>query len=352
MTYDKKISSFKILSLVEQKLGIGRIEVSRSDDNWIVSTGFRHLLGLGDTPQQDIVNVIVKTIHADDRVGFLQDVALMHSGFVPPAKVFRIISPVAMVAYIHLQFEGIPGDEGEMQGFIGIAQDVSQEELLAQARRSAADCVDILMQVLNVDCFWRKNKRGEIFDCSVRGNLRRTDTTVLGRAWVDTIREDQREKVLAVTGEAMAAGKAYAVSVDVIGEDGIHRPYLSKGFPMKDENDQITEWCGVVSEQAVIRTGENMSAEDMAGAKIINAAGLATGATVRALCAFFGWTYDEAASRSDLSTTTINRIVSSSGRLVGQFRRKSVESILIAFFNAGARFHITTDRQLFISRSA
>ena len=275
----------------------------------------------------------------------MHGVALMHDGYVPPAKVFRIISSTAAAAYINLQFEVIADDTGDAQGFIGIAQDVSQQMLLSQAGQNAAERVETIMRALNVDGFWRKDKQGDVFDYSLRGNLRRRGATVLGRAWLETIREDQREKVSAVTRQAMATGKAYAVSVNVICEDGIDRPYISQGFPVKDKQGHIVEWYGVVREQRVDHIRADLAETDVA-----EAANLATGATVRALCALFGWTYDEAANRSALSVTTINRFVSSTGILAGKFRRKSVEFVLRAFLTAGARFHITNDRRLFICR--
>ena len=333
----------QMLALAETRLAMGYAEIPMGGGEWSLSAGFRRLLGIADG-QENLVNAVAAAFHVDDRHAFLEAISLMRGGHAPVAKTYGVTSLQASANRIALQFAPIEDADGIVQTFICLARDVSASAALAQSAAEADARLDRLMEIMDIDCFWRADDPGNLFDYRLRRHLRR-DVPFLGRAWLEMVPPAERERIVAKVDAARALERPYRIILPFVGNDGVLRDYVSSGYPIRDESGRVTEWCGVVR-----HAGQEEGAARAVGASVQEAVDYVTGATVKGLCALFGWTYEEVSRLSGLSLTTINRFSGSPGPLIGRFRRKSIESFLHPFARSGAAFLIQNESDLFICR--
>jgi PAS domain-containing protein len=282
---------------------------------------------------------VADLVHAEDRLTFFKALALIQAETVPPSRTYRIRTPGGQVRYIAFHFDVLADETGRPQRFLGVLRDVTDEEIADRAQDKIGRLLDTLMSGLGVDVAWRIDAAGRVLDHFAGGNLART-TPPSGHQWHGFMDETDTRRVQ----EKLAAGAPFSLPIDVLCEDGVVRRCLNRGFPLRDEAGLIVEWCGVVNE---LRPDNASFCEQKQDATLV--AEHITGAVVRAACGMLDWTHDEFARHSGLSSITVRRMASSPDRLLGLFRRATVEAALSAFVTAGLVLRLSDERKVFIA---
>ncbi|MDV6330991.1 PAS domain-containing protein [Asticcacaulis sp. 201] len=334
MPVKSQLSSVHKLAILEQTLRIGMVEVLDAGESVLFSQGFARLCGLDKS--DTTLSAFGWAIHPQDRATFIEDLAAIRRKQLPPNRVVRIGHPSATARFISLQFEdGSTGPAGG--GIIGIARDVTAEEVRVRAQSQRDERLSALLNMLKIDCIWYADANGQFFEHFATSHLTGIIPTFdpLSDAMVHP---NDREIVLPAIAEAMAAGTPISAHLRIMGNDRKFRRYHKTGTPIRDDNGKITEWWGLIVEDTD-ETQRNTSTTKASAADVIE---MTTGAITRASAALLNWTHSDLAMRSGLSETTVTRFCATDGVLVGRFRRSGVEAVIKAFSDQGMRYFLTS----------
>ncbi|WAC48254.1 PAS domain-containing protein [Asticcacaulis sp. SL142] len=338
-----KLSSIHILKIIEQVGRLGWIElpVLPSDGLVSFSQGFRGLFGIDETEPERLESV-ARAIQPRERSLFVEDVAVLRRRQEAPPRIYRLSTQFMPPRYVSLIFTPVLGDDGEIAKFLGLARDVSAEEVVARHKIQNAHRIDMLMTYFGAACVWSADEAGQLFERYASGNLAGV-MPKFDPISPSSIHPEDRKNVLTELDIAMSGKEAFSVPMRLFGADGVPRKYIYMGFPIT-EDGKVVEWWGVINE-------ENASLA-MKAIALDHAITVTTGATLRAICALIGWTHDELAKQTGISRTTIYRMVSTSAPLLGQFKSKTIETVLQIFIPYGIRFFADKNGNLAILSEA
>ncbi len=142
----------------------------------------------------------------------------------------------------------IIGNDGQITGFRGIAQDITDTKKAEEARRESEKRFRIITETID-EVFWMGDVEiGKIFYISpsferIWGRSRES-LYENPRSFLDAIHGEDRERVLA-TLEVEKTGQPFDHEYRIILPDGNIRHIWDRGFPLPDENGQITRYTGV-----------------------------------------------------------------------------------------------------------
>jgi hypothetical protein len=181
MPYARTLSSVHKLSILEGALHAGMIEIPVDGGAWTLSNGFRELFGIA-LGVSDVVNNIIDALHPQDRQTFRDALVLMRTGISPQPSVFRVLKSNGLIRSIYIDFRSLTNEMGVTQKFVGVLRDVTQEAAFQRMKREMAQRIDTIMRSTGVDCVFRIDSHGHLFDYVTRGALQQ-HPSALGSAW-------------------------------------------------------------------------------------------------------------------------------------------------------------------------
>lgn len=162
------------------------------------------------------------------------------------------------------------------------------------------------------------------------------DRGVLGRLYLEVVPAADREALAAELLRISVMEAPFSLPARVTGSDGVTRVYQVRGGPFY-EKGELAGWSGYISAAPLTTMAKTVTGDDSALLSRLNASVLKAG------CSALGWSYAELALRSQLSTSTVNRILTTSGILTDTFRLSSLRSILEAMKLAGIAYTLDTN---------
>jgi PAS domain S-box-containing protein len=95
--------------------------------------------------------------------------------------------------------------------------------------------------------FWTAdvNGRMQYQSPSFLALLGRTEEEAQGLGWLEALAPDEAELALRDWRTSVAARRPWSFEFTVTGSDGHSHTVLSRGFPIRDEDDNVTSWAGI-----------------------------------------------------------------------------------------------------------
>jgi PAS domain S-box-containing protein len=299
--FDGESGTSETLRFIEEKGGAGlwSWDIKANQMDW--SPGFYALLGLEPGKVEPSYAEINARTHPEDRrpPGQIDHVLAQA---LPINRTFRIIRPDGRVRWILGRGEILVDAQGAPQRSVGIAFDVTHHH----EQLKTLEITDARFQALV------KSIRAAIWmaqpDGHVTASLNWTELTdedpanFLGRAWVDTLHPDDRERTLKTWDDALADKKPYEIEHRARVSDGSYHWYKSRAMPVFNDDGSVREWLGLSYDITESKTWPRQSAS-----------GALTGAQIRAARGILNWSVRDLAEKAKVSGSTIRRLEESDG---------------------------------------
>ena len=153
--------------------------------------------------------------------------------------------------------------QGRPQRFLGVIDDITQrkkdEETLRQSEerlRALANSIPQLAWMAEPDghIFWY-NERWYAYTGSSLAQM-------LGWGWQKVHHPDHLQRVVRIWKEALSSGQPWEDTFPLRGKNGQYRWFLSRAFPIRDDEGNITRWFGTNTDiEQVKRTQETLKDE-------------------------------------------------------------------------------------------
>src|SRR5690625_1694872 len=135
--------------------------------------------------------------------------------------------------------------EGNLQGYVKILQDRTEELRTAQEREENAEKLHALAE--NMSQFaWLADSRGHVHWFNRRWleytGLRPEEMTE--HKWLMAVHPDRREEVAEGFFRSLEAGRAWEDTYALRRFDGVYRTFLSRSIPLRDDSGEVVRWIG------------------------------------------------------------------------------------------------------------
>jgi PAS domain S-box-containing protein len=322
--FDGESGTSETLRFIEEKGGAGlwSWDIKANQMDW--SPGFYALLGLEPGKVEPSYAEIAARTHPEDRrpPGQIDHVLAQA---LPINRTFRIIRPDGRVRWILSRGDILVDAQGAPQRSVGVAFDVTHHH----EQLKTLEITDARFQALV------KSIRAAIWmaqpDGHVTASLNWTELTdedpanFLGRAWVDTLHPDDRERTLKTWDDALADKKPYEIEHRARVSDGSYHWYKSRAMPVFNDDGSVREWLGLSYDITESKTWPRQSAS-----------GALTGAQIRAARGILNWSVRDLAEKAKVSGSTIRRLEESDG--AASPGEPTIEPIRQALQKAGIEF--------------
>lgn len=314
------LSSSHILSLIEEKYSIAWIAFPFDGGEWTGSRSLDYFIGY-DSGNGPLRPRFLASVHPDDRPELLLDLSFLTKRTLPCRRTVRLQVAGRTERHVQIEFRHVEGPDFDGLNLL-LLKDVSEEIYNIQRLEQFEKQREQAMRSWKMKGLWWADCEYNLIDYTGRDELV-FDRSLLGRRYMEIVPPEHRDALSAKLLDIGQQARPFDVPVYVMGSDGVTRSYHLRGAPYY-EKETISGWCGYIS-YAPVTIMPNLSGRTD-GALISQL----SAPLLRAGCAALGWNYAELATRARLSTSTVNRILTSSGPLTETFRSSSLLAIVEA----------------------
>lgn len=290
----------------EEVARYGLWQVDLGSGRMTLSSNLYRLLGLrtpdGALDQVDDVtfSTFEKVTHPDD-LPVLAEIQHVLAEGLPFERQFRVIHPNGRVRAMAIHGEVVVDASGRKSRAIGVLMDVTTHVESVRASQVDSERVRAIMSAID-GRLWTARSDGFRTDLLLRG---RSSTAVasnwLGFAWLARVHPDDVGIARSAWADAAERKKSFTLDLRIRGDDGIYhwrRQYCS---PIVNDDGSVREWVGL----SLLINGGQIAAD--------SAAGIITGAQIRAARGILNWSVRHLADRTGLSTGTLRRLEAHDG---------------------------------------
>jgi PAS domain S-box-containing protein len=226
--------------------------IYRMNADW---SEMRHLDGRGFIADTDTADCqwLEKYIHPDDQahvMAVIAEAVRTKSTFELEHKVLRVDGSLG---WTFSRAVPLQSDNGEILEWFGAASDVTQRKHAEQALRDSEAQFRTLANAIPQLC-WMANADGGVFWYNQRWYeyTGATPEQVEGWGWQSFHDPGMLPEVMERWNNSIASGELFDMVFPLRGADGVFRPFLTRGMPLRDKDGKITRWFGTntdVSEQ-------------------------------------------------------------------------------------------------------
>lgn len=335
------LSSSHILSLIEETFSIAWIAFPFDGGDWTGSHSLDYFIGF-DAASGPLRPRFLEAVHPDDRADLHFDLHLLTKRTVPPPRTVRLLIAGRSERHVQIEFRHVPGPSFETLNLL-LLKDVSQEVHNIQRLTQDDRRLEQAMRTWQIKGLWWADKTYRLVDYVGRDELV-FDRDLLGMNYLELVPREERAPLLQEFMTIAHAEAPFSLPVRIVGADRLTRTYQIRGAPYIEEG-RLVGWSGYVSAAPLtVMVQSNGRTKNRFIARL-------TAGLLRAGCAALGWSYGELASRAQLSTSTVNRILTTSGPLTDAFRLSSLVAILEAMESAGVTYATDAQGRLTLSVS-
>ncbi|MFL6539353.1 MAG: PAS domain S-box protein, partial [Chthoniobacterales bacterium] len=235
-----------VLRLALEAAGAGTFDYHSDSREMRLGPRARQLLGFRSDGELSM-HEIIASLHRDDRGKVLHAlIDALRAGGEPINVEFRISRPRdGAERWIAASGRALAQKSGAAERCIGTVVDVTErkrheQQLIESERRfrTMADTLPQLAWIANADGFvsWFNRRWYEY-----------TGTTadeMTAEGWKDTIDSSALAAVLERWNHSVATGEPFEMVFPLRGADGLFRPFLTRGEPLKDNEGRVVQWFG------------------------------------------------------------------------------------------------------------
>ena len=247
----------------------------RNDPDWtmeFVSNGAQALIGY--SPSELIGNRVVSyasLIHPEDRQAVWEQVQAALNQRKTFVLNYRVRTATGEERWVWEQGQGVFDEQEQLLALEGFIVNITKlkrvEEALRESEKRFRTLANAIPQLA-----WIAQPDGYI----VWYNQRWYDYTgttpeqMEGWGWQSVHDKDELPKVLDLWKASIATGEPFDMTFPLRGADGIFRPFLSRGYPMKDAEGRIVQWFGTNTDISAQKVVEDALKESKEAAEAAN----------------------------------------------------------------------------------
>jgi PAS domain S-box-containing protein len=148
-------------------------------------------------------------------------------------------------------------DEKDHMRMSGIVQDITERKQIEEALRVSEERFRTMVNAMP-QLAWIARPDGHLFWYNQRW-YQYTGTTpeqMEGWGWQRVHHPVELPKVLESWKASLATGKPFEMTFPLRGADGIFRPFLTRGYPLKDEAGRVVQWLGTNTDVSELKSAE------------------------------------------------------------------------------------------------
>ena len=158
---------------------------------------------------------------------------------------YRVVLPDGGIRWLYDRARVECDDDGNLRYLVGACTDVTKRREAEEELRTSEERFRTLAEMIP-QLAWMANPDGWIFWYN-RGWYEYTGTTpeqMEGWGWQSVHDPEVLPRVLQAWRAALTGGTPFEMVFPIRGADGVFRPFLTRGVPMRDATGAITRWFG------------------------------------------------------------------------------------------------------------
>lgn len=331
MSHKKSVlSSSQILSLIEEKFNVAWIAFPSDGGEWIASKAVDYFIGFNSS-QDSLRSRFIDSINPDDLSDFMSDLSLFSKDDAPSPRNIRLKIEGRTEIVLQIKFCQLIDPSFKKINLI-VFKDVFEELNNIQKISRYENNLKKIMNTWHMNALWWADNEFNMYDYIGKDELV-FDRDLRGRRYFDLLPPEDHNAVMLELKKGRQGNKPFCFPVRIRGIDGVTRFYQLRAAPL-NENGQVMGWAGYISPTPLTAMAEASIPSDDKLLSRLNAAAL------RAGCAALGWSYKELANRAMLSTSTVNRILTTRGVLIEAFRASSLTALVESMEAAGITYRL------------
>jgi PAS domain S-box-containing protein len=289
--------SAELIQLIEDSIPMGlfSMDMKTRDMRW--SPGMFRLLGLDPSTHQPTPGMFEAVIHPRDRTTLAAVQLAMRSG-MPLHHDLQVINAMGRPRWVRAKADFLLDGSGKPSRMIGSLLDVSLEHDAKLFARAIQRRLDAVISVCS-PIWWIAGAEGRVERIEGWEELTgQTQEQSRDGGWRNMVHADDIDRVLRERTRAIEAGEDYRIEMRVALRQGGFRWMAARGTPARDENGEIAEWIGSLTD---IHPSKEWPVSQIEIERL-------SGAQVRAARAIVNWSVKQLSEASGVPVSAIRRM--------------------------------------------
>jgi len=217
------------------------------------------------------------TIHPEDRAAIVSGAGEDFAATVPRQREFRVMRPDGGVRWIITEAVPVRGEGRELLGYVGIAVDITDRHLAAEAARRTAERLELALEGSAVGVWdWNMETGAVYWSPELRRLLRMPDDrpaeALADHAALDIVHPDDRDAVRAATEAHFRTREPFDYEYRLRGGDGQYRWFHGRGTSQWNGSGGPLRMLGSLTEITTRREAATQLASAREAAELANRA--------------------------------------------------------------------------------
>lgn len=328
--FDGDDGSDDTLRFIEEKGRVGLWSVDLPSQKLEFSRGLFALLGLEPRPDGASADLVVSSIHPEDRTLLPELERRISEGLSIEAEL-RVLRPQGGARWVAVRGEVLFDRDGRPRKAVGLAFDVTSRQEALKALEAQEERQRALLAAIS-EVVWTTRPDGTVIDCPEWRKLTgQTVEEVRGWGWIGALHPDDRAATEAAWRRAVAERAPFGVEFRVCHADGEYRWHRSRGAAVLNRDGTPREWIGLS-----LDIHESKTRGALYPLRPEEPAPEITGAQLRAARGLLNWSVRDLSEAARVSAATIRRLEEVNGAPHGpeeaaRALRKALEASGIEF---------------------
>jgi PAS domain S-box-containing protein len=295
------LESTQRLEATQALAQVGSWEWDLGSDLHVTSEQLRRMIGGGSASAQPTYEEFMDFIHPDDRASFMEVVGQCLRSREPYSLVFRVMTKTGEVRTIESHGSLKLNDAGEPTSMIGAVQDITERERAQDKLRMQAGVLDQVPAAVISSGIDRKITQWSHGAENLTGI---SEEEAVGQTFDELgLIPPQSRKIRDAMAAKLGRGEKWEGEIEIVDKSGATFPALVTNTPIRDEDDEIAGYVGVIMD-----VSERQKIEKEVGLQghlldQVEAGVVATGLDLRITHwnrgaeKLYGWTREEAVGR-------------------------------------------------------
>lgn len=316
-----QFSSRSLLKLAEQRGQLGLWSYNATTGEQIWSPGVHKLLGTDPLTDKPSTELFMRNLHPADRYSVIAERELLKEGVIVDQK-FRVIDPNGTLRWLSCATEIHYAKDGRPSHITGMLLDVTERQSIAQVMHDRSERLAVLGKHFRFTT-WAADERGAFTSITQWNSLgANSSAQLLDWRWLELVPESQRTDFGVKWKQAIARGRAFTCSVEMLLESRTRRTTMAIYAAPTSLKESQSRWVGFIAQRF------NLDQTSFEETDI-------KGRHIRAARALLDWSIEALSAKSGVSVSTIRRMESDDSCLP---RPNTLRTIRQAFEEAGVVF--------------
>ncbi len=245
------------LALAAGKLGVWEWDIKSGRSPWFGSA--QALVGLTSTGRSGVVQDFWTRVHPEDQSPLRRAIETAKENHEECEREFRVIWPDGTLHWLHSRGEFFYGAQGEAERMLGVSMDITERKSADQAlRRSEAELREA-QRLANVGSWYWNPEIDEVIWSEELYRIAGREPNLPAIPYKEhptLYSAESWERLRNAVEEALQAGTAFELDLEMIRPDGTSRWTIGRGEALRDATGRVVQLRGTVQDITERRQAE------------------------------------------------------------------------------------------------